>query len=719
MTAEPATGSYIGRYVVLRKLGEGGMGRVYLARSPGGRRVAVKTIRSEFLAVPGFRERFRAEAAAARRVSGAFTAPVIEADADAPEPWLATAYIEAPTLAQRVSEGGALPAPQVRRLAAGLAEALASVHAAGVVHGDLKPENIMLAVDGPRLIDFGIAGAVDAPAAGSGRRPIGTPGYISPERWLGHPATQAADVFALGAVLCFAATGSGPFGTGPADAVAARSAKLPPDLRGIRDPLVHRIAERCLSREPGRRPRPADVLAMLRDGMSAPVRSRLLSGRRRRVLFLTLAGCAAIALALALTLPNHRGGDAAPGFAWSVPGRSGDAYVGLWGGSADVVYGAELSGLTAYAVAGGARLWTWRPPAGDALCGMSATTDQGMAVFDYGKLGSGAVIDCDHLQSVATATGRLDWSAPLILDAGTGATPSQSGGKALSIGDGVVSAPYYGAADAKGLGSDSDLLAASLSTGKAAWTTDFGAVALPDGCVMTGVAQVFDGRVYSLGDCGGAGQVDLLTVGGSAPSDVHVVGSLGDCAETSASSVAGFLASDGDYLLIACPGENENEGLYSLRRGGTALLALDSSAAAAISVGAGGNQPVPGGVVLDGATVYLASSSDSVAAISLATGHQLWTHRFPGATNVAALAADSSSVQVAAVYSSTATVDVVTLAANGSVRGTRALDSSAESAFDELSVGANQPYAVVVGEHTAVAFPGSTGPSQTALGELP
>lgn len=726
-------GSHIGSYVVQRELGEGGLGRVYLTRSPGGRQVAVRTMREELLAVPGFRDRFRAEVAAACRVSGAFAASVVAFDADAPVPWLATAYLDAPTLARLVAERGPLPPAAVRRLVAGLAEALASVHAVDVVHRDLKPSNILMTGDGPRLIDVAIAGAVDSNAVDSGTaRPIGSPGYLSPEQRLGQEPTAASDMYSLGAVLCFAVTGSSPHGADSADPVHPRSTRPAPDLSGIDDPLIRTIAEHCLSRDPQARPQPADVLAMLRGEPFAASR-----GRRRLSLILASVGsgvsAAAIALALVLALPGHggSGSDSTAGFAWSVPGSGADAYVGMWAGTSNVVYGGELNGLTAYAVATGARLWTWKPPAGDALCGMSESTDQGMGAFDYGRPGTGAgAIDCDHLQVVATDTGRLGWPAPLILDSGPGMTgsPDQSGVKALSIGDGVVSAPYYGAADAAGLGADPDLLAASLRTGQTAWTTNEGRNRLPNGCVLSGVAQVFAGRVYTLGDCGGAGQVDLLAIGGPAVSDVHVVGPLGDCALASASTVAGFFASDGDYLVIGCPGENQNGGLYSLSRTGTTIVPLDSAAASSIAAEAGGTQHVPGGVLLSGATLYLTepgnqaaatnSPPDALTAISLATGHRLWTHPFPGTTAVTPLAATPTGVQVATEDQPSAATHVLTFTPDGTVASTLTLTSPAASAFDSLNLDANGPYAVIVAGRTTIAFPDNAGTTLTVLGEL-
>lgn len=217
MTSPPGPGDpdRIGRYRVLRRLGEGGMGRVYLGASPAGRAVAIKVVRPELAGDPGFRARFRAEVAAAQRVSGAFTSPVVEAEPDGTVPWLATAYVNGLSLRETVERYGPMPEPLLRTLGAGLGEALVAIHAAGLLHRDLKPANILLAKDGPRVIDFGISKAVDHDASAHGPTQaltsdgqiIGSPGYMSPEQIRGGTLTASADVFAFGAVLAFAATG--------------------------------------------------------------------------------------------------------------------------------------------------------------------------------------------------------------------------------------------------------------------------------------------------------------------------------------------------------------------------------------------------------------------------------------------------------------------------------------------------------------------------------
>ncbi|WP_245679252.1 serine/threonine-protein kinase [Actinomadura hibisca] len=249
----------IGGYRVLARLGAGGMGRVYLAATQAGRRLAIKVVRPDFADDPEFRRRFRQEIAAAQRVQSLYTAPVIDADPDGPRPWLATAHVPGPSLAQAVADLGPLPEASVRVLFAGIAEALQAVHGAGVVHRDLKPSNVLLAEDGPRVIDFGISRAADStPLTRTGMR-IGSPQFMAPEQALGHSSTPAIDVFALGSVAFYAATGRTPFGDGPDSAVLFRIAHEEPNLDGCPDGLRPLVA-RCLAKDPADRPAPREVL---------------------------------------------------------------------------------------------------------------------------------------------------------------------------------------------------------------------------------------------------------------------------------------------------------------------------------------------------------------------------------------------------------------------------------------------------------------------------
>lgn len=252
----------IGDYRLLQRLGAGGMGRVYLGRSPGGRTVAIKVIRSEFADDPQFRQRFRREVDAARRVGGAWTAPVLDADPDAEQPWLVTTFVPGPSLHEAVRAHGPLPARTVRALGAGLAEALIAVHGAGLVHRDLKPSNVLLSLDGPRVIDFGISRAVDATTLTHTGAAIGSPAFMAPEQIRTGDVGPASDVFALGAVLVHAATGAGPFQATTVPAMMYAVLSREPDLAAVPADLRDLIGA-CLRKAPGERPSPAAVLAAL------------------------------------------------------------------------------------------------------------------------------------------------------------------------------------------------------------------------------------------------------------------------------------------------------------------------------------------------------------------------------------------------------------------------------------------------------------------------
>jgi outer membrane protein assembly factor BamB/tRNA A-37 threonylcarbamoyl transferase component Bud32 len=242
-----------GPYRLRARLGAGGMGQVFLGYSPAGRAVAVKLIHRELARDPEFRTRFRREVAAARAVSGAYTAPVTAAGPDDDPPWLATAFVPGPALAEAVAEAGPLPAEAVWKLAAGLVEALQAVHAAGLVHRDLKPANVLLALDGPRLIDFGISRALEKTAMTSTGMIVGTPSFMSPEQAKDARVGAASDVFSLGCVLVFAAAGQGPFGSGPQASLLYRIVHAEPALDGVPGGL-RELAADCLAKAPEDRP---------------------------------------------------------------------------------------------------------------------------------------------------------------------------------------------------------------------------------------------------------------------------------------------------------------------------------------------------------------------------------------------------------------------------------------------------------------------------------
>ncbi|MFI9580348.1 protein kinase [Streptomyces sp. NPDC052236] len=271
----PGDPPQIGEYRLLARLGAGGMGQVYLARSDRGRTVAVKLVRQELAAQEEFRSRFRQEVRAALRVGGEWTAPVLDADTEAAVPWVATGYIAGPSLHSVVSGGdhGPLPERSVRILASGLAHALENIHGADLIHRDLKPSNILITIDGPRVIDFGIARALETVTDGGLTRTgalVGSPGFMAPEQVRGDRVTATADIFCLGAVLAYAATGRFPFGSADSGvhALMFRIAQEEPDLTGVPEGLLDLVRD-CLDKDPGARPSLAEILERTSAGTTS------------------------------------------------------------------------------------------------------------------------------------------------------------------------------------------------------------------------------------------------------------------------------------------------------------------------------------------------------------------------------------------------------------------------------------------------------------------
>jgi serine/threonine protein kinase len=278
---DPDDPRHVGPFALLGRLGGGAMGMVFLGKLPSGRLAAIKLVHPHLAHERVFRERFRREIDNAKAVGGFFTAPIVDANPHAKIPWLATAYIEGPTLDDAVEDNGALSAEMARTVLLGLAEALTAIHHAGVIHRDLKPSNIILAADGPRVIDFGIARALDDFQITSYGAVMGSPLYMSPEQAAGESElTPASDVFALGSVLVFASSGHPPFHGGHVLAVLHNIKNTAPDLDGVPSTLAPIIAA-CLAKDPADRPSVAALLSRPAD-RDQPQRSEVVPERRDR-----------------------------------------------------------------------------------------------------------------------------------------------------------------------------------------------------------------------------------------------------------------------------------------------------------------------------------------------------------------------------------------------------------------------------------------------------
>ncbi|WBB59049.1 serine/threonine-protein kinase [Streptomyces sp. WMMC500] len=281
MTSTPSAGLFkpleqsdpavVGGYRLAAVLGTGGMGKVYLSYTPGGRPIAIKVIRAEFSEDPEFRRRFQREVQAAQRVQGLYTAPVIDSDTEGPQPWLATAYVPGPSLAHAVAQHGALPLGSVLLLSVGVAEALHVIHGAGIVHRDLKPANVLLASDGPRVIDFGIARAAESTALTGTGVSVGTPSFMAPEQAAAGTIGPATDIFALGQIAAFAAIGSPAYGEGSSHAVLYRIVHEDPDLSRVPAELLP-LVTRCLTRDPDGRPSLTEVIELCHEISPEPLR---------------------------------------------------------------------------------------------------------------------------------------------------------------------------------------------------------------------------------------------------------------------------------------------------------------------------------------------------------------------------------------------------------------------------------------------------------------
>ncbi|MFC9396491.1 protein kinase [Streptomyces sp. NPDC057027] len=435
----------IGGYVLLDRLGSGGMGTVFLARAESGRPVALKIVHEQFAADAEFRTRFRQEVRAARRVSGAFTAPVVDADPDAARPWMATAYVPGRTLRDRVESEGPLSGTELRVLAVGLVEALRELHQVRVIHRDLKPDNVLLTEDGPRVIDFGISRAPDHQTLTVTGRILGTPPYMSPEQLSApHRVTPASDVFSLGAVLVYATTGRGPFDAGSPYMTAYNVVHEPPEIAELSG-TVREIVQWCLAKEPGERPGPEDLLGAFRaapeaewgarpgaptvPGSASPVPAA--RRRPRRPLLVALATAVALVAGTG-AYAVWRDGAAPRGPKASVTPSSQtprtkvpDAATLAAATPYSPVSGGDPGNDAAYADSPARRPKGWKP--------WSTGSSRGACVFVDASLVCTSPNVAGHSRDVTridAATGRLLWSVRAGVE--TGAAPAVAG-KAVAV----------------------------------------------------------------------------------------------------------------------------------------------------------------------------------------------------------------------------------------------------------------------------------------------
>ncbi|MFI6804035.1 serine/threonine-protein kinase [Streptomyces luteogriseus] len=430
--AEAELPDYAGHYRLESMLGAGGMGVVHLARSTSGMKLAVKVVHAAFARDPEFRGRFRQEVAAARQVSGAFTASVVDADSEAERPWMATLFIPGPTLSDHVKRNGAMSTAELRRLMAGLAEALRDIHRVGVVHRDLKPSNVLLAEDGPKVIDFGISRPKDSELRTETGKLIGTPPFMAPEQFRRpREVGPAADVFALGSVMVHAATGRGPFDSDSPYVVAYQVVHDEPDLTGVPASLAPLVV-RCLAKEPEDRPTPDELMRELRSvaasydtqafipaqrtgdtprpepdaGAEEPERL----GKRRRKWPFVLAGLLGLATVAAL-VPAYVLGDDGPSPADGRTPRTTSAAFSPWETTSAPEQGTPQCsyGKGALVCAQKGRVFALDPSDGRQLWRRSVAAAQGGRPVVSGGLVQPALDRSTHLRALDPGSGRTRW----------------------------------------------------------------------------------------------------------------------------------------------------------------------------------------------------------------------------------------------------------------------------------------------------------------------
>ncbi|MFF4354329.1 PQQ-binding-like beta-propeller repeat protein [Streptomyces sp. NPDC001530] len=680
--------SEVGGYRIEDRLGSGGMGVVYLARSASGRRLAIKVVHGQYADDDEFRIRFSREVAAARQVSGAFTAPVVDADADAPRPWMATLYIAGDNLGTHVKNHGPLPPDRLRELAAGLAEALRDIHRAGVVHRDLKPANVMLADDGPRVIDFGISRAAEfavADALTQTGRVMGTPPFMSPEQFSSpHEVGPAADVFSLGAVVAYAATGHGPFDSPSPYETATRVVEGTPELDGLPGEL-RPFVELCLEKHPKSRPTPDELLTLLRDGTrpgprpfldedpgppTEPDRPR--PKRRRRLLIASLAGALLLAVTASAAVVRLTGGDSArsdlpPGWhAWHATAKGSDLASGGFSscgaaGTSLVCAGDDVKAAR-FSLADGKHAWLQPVDSTPDDTGSDEGSVLGTRagrVFVYGNdeteaaKDDGMTVAHYSVQSLDAATGRVIWKTRTGDGEDTLAPDLEDGG-ATMIPEGVVTLLGDNARSYALLGADD---------GKVRWKRP-----MPKGrsCVLGAAAH----RLYLLCQ---PDAMDTTSVSALDPATGKPAWTV------TAQGALDLLGQDHGRLILA---ETSPETAHE------AFTTVDTRTHRLLRVPLARSQPSAASIDLARGTLYFTLGNGSIRAVSARTGHQSWesnsTVEFPGPP-----LASATHVYVASPSGRLAALDIRTgrLAATRPGRNDAGPTSVADSGARPLLVG--------------------------------
>ncbi len=650
----------VGEYRLHARLGSGGMGRVYLGYSLAGRAVAVKVVHPELSRHQAFLRRFRHEVAAAQAVSGAYTAPLVATGLDDDPPWLATVFVPGPSLDAAVAAIGPLPEPAIWKLAAGLTEALRAIHAAGLVHRDLKPQNVLLATDGPRVIDFGIARAFDGTMMTATGTVVGTPSFMSPEQAQGGPTGPSSDVFSLGCVLAFAASGAGPFGEGSPATVLYRVVHTTPVLDQVPASLRELVAA-CLAKAPASRPPLArlayDITAMAAPGYASPTsfwpgpvaelisayQFRLSGGAAGSTRSLSAAGGSlAIPSAEPQAASAHHGRQHPAG-----PGRPGTAGAGR---HAATVMRTEPVGPAGLSVLDGTQ-WPGTVPAQPAqrplpdVAQRPSLPSRPEPVLSRRRvLGLSAAAAAAGLGVLGWELSRGGTSRPKAMDRSPQAARPGTRLWSFRTGGQVV-ADLTTASGAIFVGSTDDSVYALSTRGTKIWRVPTsGAIqsgpAVADGIVYVGSN---DENVYALRARNGA-QLWNYTTGGAVTSSPTVAGGVvyvgsddHNLYALNASSGQGMWAFRTNGAVTGQPAVAS--GLVLLASNDDNVYALHQDGGHELWGGATGGPVTRGPVVVDG-VAYVGSADQHVYAISASSGPKIWGFQTGAAVNCAPAVTD-------------------------------------------------------------------------------